>query len=118
LILESKNLKSFTSSFLLDVPLMKMLLADSRAAFESIFRICWAIMIFWYMATMDLTVKHSLFSLVSFFTTYITIDTYLSVISSNLLVNILQIEDQLALAPQVLVKNFNTFVKKTLGSSF
>lgn len=97
---------------------MKMLLAVSRVALGSPFRLSWAVMMFWYMLTMDLTVKHSLLSLVSFLTTYMIIDAYCSVSSSSLLVNTLQIEDQFALAPQVLVKNFKTFVKKTFGSSF
>ena len=70
------------------------------------------------MLTIDLTVKHSLLSLVSFLTTSIMTDAYFSVISSNLLVNILQIDYQLGLETQVLVKNFSTFVKNTFDNSF
>lgn len=70
------------------------------------------------MLTIDLTVKHSLLSLVSFLTTSIMTDAYFSAISSNLLVNILQIDYQLGLETQVLVKNFSTFVKNTFDNSF
>jgi hypothetical protein len=70
------------------------------------------------MLTIDLTVNDSLLSLVSFLMTSIMIEAYFSVSIGSLFVKILQIYDQFVLAPEVLVKNCKTLVKKTFGKSF
>lgn len=69
------------------------------------------------MLTIDLTVKLSYFSMVSFFTASITSEAYFSVSAASLFVKIWHIDDQFAFVAAVLFKNWRTFVRNIFAKS-